>query len=131
MKNFTLLTITLIFAYSSVSFAADRANINIKCEPTPENLVYDCILKVMSKKSGALLDGAVVMVKADMPTMAMAHNVPIVEAVKGDRPGHYNARMNLKMHGDWALTIDISGPFRDRVVKKLKFGSPMVVKHKH
>jgi len=131
MKNFTLLTITLIFAYSSVSFAADRANINIKCEPTSENLVYDCLLKVMSKKSGAPLDGAVVMVRADMPSMAMAHNVPIVHAVKGDKPGHYNARMNLQMHGDWALTIDISGPFRDRVVKKLKFGSPMVVKHKH
>jgi len=85
----------------------------------------------MSKKSGAPLDGAVVMVRADMPSMAMAHNVPPVHAVKGDEPGHYNARVNLQMHGDWALTIDISGPFRDRVIKKLKFGSPIVVKHKH
>jgi len=85
----------------------------------------------MSKKSGAPLDGAMVMVKADMPSMAMAHNVPIVHAVKGDKPGHYNARMKFKMHGDWALTIDVSGPFRDRVIKNLKVGSPMVVKHKH
>ena len=130
-KNVTLVTVLLIFGYSSISFAADRAKVNIMCEPTSENLVYDCILKLLSKKSGAPLDGAMVMVKSDMPSMAMAHNLPIVNAVKGDKPGHYNARLHLQMHGDWALTIDISGPFRDRVIKKLKFGGPIVVKHKH
>jgi hypothetical protein len=129
IKIGSLLTGLLIFAFSSVSFSAERAKVNIMCKPTSQKLVYDCMIKLMSKKSGAPLEGAMVMIKSDMPSMAMAHNVPIVHALKGDKPGHYKARLNLQMHGDWVLTIDISGPFRDRVIKKLKFGGPMVMKH--
>ena len=43
----------------------------------------------------------------------------------------YKARLNLEMHGDWALTMDISGPLRARVIKKLNFGGPMAMKHDH
>ena len=33
------------------------------------------------------------------------------------------AMLELEMHGERLLTIDISGPTRDRVVKKLQFGN--------
>ena len=36
------------------------------------------------------------------------------------------------MHGEWALTLDVSGPMRDRVVKKLDFGADSgQTEHKH
>ena len=122
---------SVIFALSSESYAADRAKVNVTCEPTSQKLAYDCMIMLMSKKSGAPLEGAMLMIKADMPSMSMAHNVPVVHAVQGDKPGHYKARLNLEMHGDWALTMDISGPLRDRVIKKLNFGGPVAMKHDH
>ncbi len=33
------------------------------------------------------------------------------------------------MHGEWALTIDVRGPLRDRLVKKLRFGAMGAMKH--
>ena len=85
----------VIFALSSESYAADRAKVNVTCEPTSQKLAYDCMIMLMSKKSGAPLEGAMLMITADMPSMSMAHNVPVVHAVQGDKPGHYKARLNL------------------------------------
>ena len=33
------------------------------------------------------------------------------------------------MHGEWALTMDVSGLLRDRLVKKLQFGVMGEMKH--
>ncbi len=57
-----------------------------------------------------------------MPSMPMAHNVPPVTGMPTGKPGAYNARLELKMHGEWALTLDVSGAARDRIIKKLQFG---------
>ena len=51
-----------------------------------------------------------------------AHNVRPVKAAADSMTGHYTATLELEMHGEWALTLDISGPTRDRVVNKLHFG---------
>ena len=37
-------------------------------------------------------------------------------------PGQYQATLELEMYGEWVLTMDISGPTRDRLIKKLQFG---------
>ena len=44
----------VIVAFSVESYAADRAKVNVKCEPTSQKLAYDCIIMLMSKKNGAL-----------------------------------------------------------------------------
>ena len=75
------------------------------------------------RKSGDPVEGAEVIVKADMPSMPLAHNVRPVQAAPGSMPGHYTATLELEMRGEWALTLDVSGPTRDRVVKKLDFGA--------
>lgn len=71
------------------------------------------------------MENAEVVVKADMPSMPLAHNVRPVKATPGSMPGHYTAALELEMLGEceWALTLDVSGPTCDRVVKKLDFGT--------
>jgi hypothetical protein len=60
-------------------------------------------------------------VGADMPSMPGAHSVRPVKAVPEDEPGRYRARLELEMHGDWALQLNLAGPLRDRVIKVLRF----------
>lgn len=35
--------------------------------------------------------------------------------------GVYQVRLELEMHGDWAVQIDLSGAVRDRVIAMLRF----------
>ena len=67
------------------------------------------------------MTGVEVTVGADMPSMPMAHNVKPVKAVPGSEPGTYRARIELEMHGDWAVKVDLAGPVRDRIVKSMRF----------
>ena len=108
---------------SSLALAGERVAADVSCTATAERLNYDCMIVLKGKKSGTPVEGAEVVVKADMPSMPLAHNVPPVKAAPGSMPGHYSARLELDMHGEWALTLDVSGPTRDRVVKKLDFGA--------
>lgn len=66
---------------------------------------------------------AKIMVGAEMPSMPMAHNVKPVRARAMDKPGRYHARVQLQRAGEWALTTDLSGPTRDRLVHTQRFGS--------
>jgi hypothetical protein len=118
----TPIAILAMLALSSVASAGDRARADVRCQATGEKLVYDCLIMLVNDKSGDPIPGAKIVVKADMPTMPMAHNVAPVNAMAMGRPGSYQARIKLQMHGEWALTMDVSGPLRDRLVKKLRFG---------
>ncbi len=112
--------------------AAERVMANVKCTPTEQKLVYDCMIHLMGKTSKASLEGASIKIKTDMPTMPMAHNVRPVEAEPMAKPGMYKARLRLKMHGEWILRMEIGGPTRDLVIKKVMFGSEgQAMKMKH
>ena len=106
------------------ALAGERVAADVSCTATAERLTYDCMIMLKGKKSGEPVAGAEVVVKADMPSMPLAHNVRPVKAETGSMPGHYTATLELEMLGEWALTLDVSGPTRDRVVKKLDFGPP-------
>ncbi len=118
----TFIAISTMLVLSSAASAGERAKADVDCKATGEKLVYDCMIMLMNKKSGDPIPGAKVLVKADMPSMPMAHNAPPVTAEAMGKPGDYHARLKLEMHGEWALTLDISGPLRDRLVKKLHLG---------
>ena len=105
------------------ALAGERVAADVSCTATAEKLTYDCMIMLKGKKSGEPVAGAEVVVKADMPSMPLAHNVRPVKAAAGAMPGHYTATLELEMLGEWALTLDVSGPTRDRVVKKLDFGT--------
>ena len=117
-----VLALAAILMASGAALAGERVAADVSCTAA-EKLTYDCMIMLKGKKSGEPVEGAEVIVKADMPSMPMAHNIRPVKAVPGAMPGHYTATLELEMLGEWALTLDVSGPTRDRVVKKLDFGA--------
>ncbi len=125
----TFIAISAMLVLSSAAGAGERARADVDCKATGEKLIYDCTIVLMNKKSGDPIPGAKIVVKADMPSMPMAHNAPPVTAKAVGKPGNYHARLKLEMQGEWALTLDVSGPLRDRLVKKLQLGGMGTMKH--
>jgi hypothetical protein len=98
---------------------AQKVQARLDCRPAGAELVYDCAIRLT--RQGKPLSGAQLAVGADMPSMPMAHNVKPVKAKPGRQPGEYLARLELEMHGEWAVKLRLSGPVRDLIVKKMKF----------
>ena len=117
----------------AAAVAAERAKAMVTCQPADAKLEYDCMIMLTGKKSGKPISGAKILVNADMPSMAMAHNVRPVQAIPMGKPGMYKMRIKLEMMGEWALRLKISGPTRDMVIIKYKFGTPhaMPVDQRH
>jgi hypothetical protein len=95
-----------------------RAKTSVDCRP--DGLELDCTIKLINAETGAPLTGVSVTVSADMPSMPMVHNIKPVKAVAGAGPGSYRSKIELEMSGDWALRIDLAGPVRDRIIKKIR-----------
>ena len=100
---------------------AQRLAAELDCKPTKHDLVYDCRIALRDAASGKPVTGAEVSVGADMPSMPMAHNVRPVKARPGKDPGVYTARLELEMSGEWAVKLNVRGPVRDVIVKKIDF----------
>jgi hypothetical protein len=103
------------------ALAADRARVAVACTPAGDKFAYDCTFTLSNARTGAALEGAELVIGADMPSMPMAHSVAPVTARPTGTPGEYAARIALEMHGDWALRLRISGPFRDQIVELKNF----------
>lgn len=109
----------------AAALAGERPTVNVECTPTDEKLVFHCTFDVEGRKSRRPVEGAAFKVGADMPSMAMAHNVePIRPAPVPGKPGSYQGMLALEMLGDWALKITFDEPVRDVVIRKLTFGGP-------
>jgi hypothetical protein len=124
-----LIVIFALLALSSAAGAGERAKADVRCTPTGLKLVYDCTIMLIKRNGGEPITGAKIVVRAAMASMPMAHNVAPVEAKAMGRPGAYHARIRLQMPGEWTLSIDVGGPLRDRLVKKLWFGAMGTMKH--
>jgi hypothetical protein len=103
------------------AFAQLRAKADVSCRPTSTALQYDCTFTLTNSRSSEPLTGVTLTVGADMPSMPMMHNVRPVKAAPGEAAGTYLARLELEMHGDWAVQLNLSGPLRDRLVSILRF----------
>jgi hypothetical protein len=97
-----------------------RAKAEVTCRPAGAAMQYECAIRLSDARSGKPLAGISLTVGADMPSMPMAHHVRPAKAQETE-PGNYRARIELEMHGDWALQLNLAGPVRDRVVKVLRF----------
>ena len=104
-----------------MAVGAERKDAEIDCKPTEQRLVYDCTVMLTKRRSGNPVTDAEFTVGAEMPSMPGAHNVKPTQAIPGDIPGLYGARIHLEMLGDWAIKLDFTKPDRDRVVKKQQF----------
>ncbi|MEE9290452.1 MAG: FixH family protein [Alphaproteobacteria bacterium] len=117
----TALVASLIFPAGTQ--AAERARADVECTPSDQELVYDCMIMLTGKNSGAPMDGVEFTVRADMPSMPMVHNVKPVKAMPTGKQGMYHVRIKLEMHGEWVLRMDISRPARDTIIHKMRFGA--------
>jgi hypothetical protein len=119
-----LLTGALLAASIAPAAAADRAMAALDCKPAPSpEFAYDCTLDLANARTGASLDGATIVLGADMPSMPMVHNVPPFTFEPAGKPGRYAARIQLDMYGPWAIKLRISGPLRDELVAVYQFGA--------
>ena len=126
-----------ILVIPTSSPAADKKSAHVECATTEDKLVYECMITLTGKKSGQVISDAEFTVGANMPSMAMAHNVvPIPAHNHGN--GMYHVRIALEMYGEWALKLEFTKPHRDLVVTKLVFGKESVTmqdghgtKHEH
>ena len=119
-----LLATALLVATAAPALAADRAKATLECKAlaSPE-FAYECTLDLANARTGAPLEGATIILGADMPSMPMVHNVPPFEFKPGDKSGRYQARIQLDMYGPWAIKLRITGPLRDEVVAVYQFGT--------
>jgi hypothetical protein len=108
-------------AVHSGAHAADRAKVDVACQPGTRALQYECMIKLSNARTDAPLTKVDISVGADMPSMPMTHNVSPVKASLTDEAGTYRVRIELEMHGDWALQLNLSGEVRDRVIKTMRF----------
>ena len=119
--TYALMAIAAAVFVPASALAQVRAKADVACRPTATALQYDCTITLANARTNAPLSGVTVTVGADMPSMPMMHNVRPVAATAGPEPGTYLARLELEMHGDWAVQLNLSGKVRDRVVTVLSF----------
>ena len=111
----------LLALYPQAAHAQLRAKAAVTCVFAGQVLEYDCTIRLANARTGELLSGLTVSVGADMPSMPGMHNVRPVQATEQAEKGVYKVRLELEMHGDWAVQIDLSGAVRDRVIAMLRF----------
>ena len=99
--------------------AQERMGADVSCKRVGQTMEYDCLLMLKGKLSGHPIQGAGIVVGADMPAMPMAHNIKPVRAQATGKPGEYKFRIALEMHGEWALKIRLAKPRQDLIVHKM------------
>lgn len=117
----TAFSIALLLLAATAASSQSRLKAELACAETPAHLAYDCTVRITEAASGAAVEGLAVEIKADMPSMPMAHNIPPVGAAPAGEPGIYAFPITLDMFGSWAFSIRLSGPREDLLVEVLNF----------
>jgi hypothetical protein len=118
-RSLTRSALFLFFSLVSLPAFPQRMEAALRCKLTRTDFIYDCVIRL--SKAGQPLSGARITVGADMPSMPMAHNIKPVEAKPGKKAGEYEAKLDLEMLGEWAVTLRVAGPARDRLVLLYEF----------
>ena len=105
---YTMLVIAALGLFAMPAAGGERKAADVECKPTDQKLVYDCMITLKAKGSGAPIADAEFTVGADMPSMPGAHNVRPVTAEAHGMAGMYRARIELDMTGEWALKLDFT-----------------------
>lgn len=121
MTKITAILIVALGLASPSAAAQSRLKAELGCEATAAHLAYNCTVRIAEVVSGKAIDGLQVDLKADMPSMPMAHNIPPVRAEPTGEPGVYAFPIRLDMSGNWAFSIRLSGPREDLLVEILNF----------
>jgi hypothetical protein len=112
IEHMRILPFLLLVVSSAVLAQGPQAALH--CKPTATDYIYDCTIKLT--RDGKPLTGVALTLGADMPSMPMMHAVKPVKAKPGKTPGEYRAKLDLEMLGEWAVTLTLAGPAKDRLV---------------
>ena len=123
MKRFAV-ALAAAACLAPAAFAQARMGAEVSCTQVAKTMAYDCLLILKGRTSGQPIQGAAIIVGADMPAMPMAHNVKPVKAEPTGKPGEYRFRIEIEMHGEWALKIRLAKPRQDLIVHKMMFARP-------
>lgn len=88
----------------------------VRCEPEG-GLRHRCTVRLAEGERP--LDGATVVVTADMPSMPLAHHVSPAPCAAAGAPGTCVAVVDFEMPGRWMLGIRVSGPRTDYVTREV------------
>ena len=67
MRTLTaVLALSAMVTASGAALAGERVAADVSCKATAEKLTYDCMIMLKGRKSGDPVEGADVVVKADM-----------------------------------------------------------------
>lgn len=120
MKRLNLAACLCVIALPALA-QAPRHRVDLGCKPTEKALVYLCTVSIIDA-AGKPVDGADMLLSADMPSMPMAHNVkPVNLRPAAGKPGIYESSLELEMLGEWAVKLQLKAPHPDVVVRKLDF----------
>ena len=104
---------------SAAPAAAQKPTLDLQCVAYGKGPLLECTMRLRAPGGGPL-EQAKVTLNAGMPSMPMAHTIKPVAAGATGQAGEYRAVLQLEMHGVWAIEIDIAGPPRDRLVRRLR-----------
>lgn len=108
----------LAAAFGAACSAPAPASLNaeISCKPEAQRLRTRCTVALTERGTGRRVDGAVVTLHADMPSMPLSHRVQPVEA----RPvgeGRYQGSLELEMAGRWVVSARVTKPVSDQFTR--------------
>lgn len=119
------LMMAVAFAMAHPGLAAQTGlNAELACEPATERLAYICTVHMTEQDTEKPVEELAIQVKADMPSMPMAHNIPPVRAEATDEAGVYEFPITLDMYGRWAFSMTIMGARQDMLIEVLDFEAP-------
>jgi hypothetical protein len=124
MIRFASICTAAALACGPLAHAQERMGAEVTCTQVGTSMTYDCLLMLKGMTSKQPIQGAAIVVGADMPSMPMAHNVRPVQTEPTGVPGEYRFRITLAMHGEWALKIRLAKPRQDLIVHKMMFAKP-------
>lgn len=93
--------------------------VRLSCVPETRPLRQLCTVRLTDRATGRAVEGATVMLHADMPSMPLAHSVPPVRATPGGEAGTYRGTLELEMTGRWVIAARIAGPVQDQVTQTI------------
>lgn len=120
-----LLVLPVIVLLSGCGSPAARSvRAEVACAREKGWLRYRCAVTLTDRQLGKPIEGASVVLTADMPSMPLVHSVPPVRAAPGATPGAYEGVIQFEMAGRWMIGVRVTGPVTDAFVHDLDVTAP-------
>lgn len=118
-SGFLLRLVLGLMTCSAAHAASSRPVLDLQCVSFGKGPLLECSARLRAA-NGKPLEQAKVTLNASMPSMPMAHTIKPAAARATGEPGEYRGVLQLEMPGMWAIEVDISGPLRDRLVRRVR-----------